>query len=45
MNKLQNIHNEQILQIRESLSFVESDVLSVMKNYKDLIMDRPNRYK
>ncbi|CAD8093364.1 unnamed protein product [Paramecium sonneborni] len=43
MNKLQNMHNDQILSIKESYTFLEADVLTIMKNYKDLILDKQNK--
>ncbi|CAD8181988.1 unnamed protein product [Paramecium pentaurelia] len=40
INKLQNIHNDQILSIKESYTYLETDILTIMKNYKDLILDK-----
>ncbi|CAK88858.1 unnamed protein product (macronuclear) [Paramecium tetraurelia] len=43
MNRLQNIHNDQILSIKESYTYLEADILAIMKNYKDLILDKQNK--
>ncbi|CAD8082183.1 unnamed protein product [Paramecium sonneborni] len=43
INKLQNMHNDQILSIKEQQTYLEADILIIMKNYKDLILDKQKK--